>query len=156
MKRANIEPKLRRLHQLATKVAEAQSEATSARVEARIARLAARTAKKLFRQAKRRARDAAKEAKLAARQLKDASSKVDGGMLLSPPLVENAHRKQRGAGLLPSFSNAAPRAGKRPLIGKSTRHTLNGKPAASTRISVMRANGGTPDMSEKPPGFSSM
>jgi len=153
MKSVNLQPKLRKLRQLAAKVAEAQSQATSARVEARVARLAARTAKKLFREAKRRARDAAEQAKLAERKLKAATAKVRGGAVFSTTLSMTVGVHPVGSPL--GNGRARPRE-KTSEIARKTAEALAGKNPAGAQFARPRGRDVTPDTTPKPPGFSSI
>jgi len=145
MKSVNLQPKLRKLRQLAAKVAE------SARVEARVARLAARTAKKLFREAKRRAREAAEQAKLAERKLKAATGKVRGGPVFSATLTMSVGRKR-----VSSFLGKARTREKTSEIARKTAEALAGKNPAGAQFARPRGRDVAPDTTPKPPGFSSM
>jgi hypothetical protein len=76
MKAAILQPKIRKLRQLAGKAADALSRARTARVQARVARVSFKKAKKQFKQAKRTAKEALKAAKLAQTTLKLATTKL--------------------------------------------------------------------------------
>ena len=135
MKSVNLQPKLRKLRQLAAKVAEAQSQATSARVEARVARLAARTAKKLFREAKRRARDAAEQAKFAQRKLKAATAKAGGGGVFPATLTMSVGKKRSVHPFGFTVGNRRARTGEKPSeIARKTAEALAGKNPARARF----------------------
>lgn len=156
MKSVNLQPKLRKLRQLAAKVAEAQSQATSARVDARVARLAARTAKKLFREAKRRARDAAEQAKVAERKLKAATAKVRDGAVFSATLTMSVGKRSVHSMASPLGNSRARTREKTSEIARKTAEALGGENPAGNQVARPRGRNISPDATSKPPGFSSM